>query len=534
MNDLRTEEWLSRNERFAASALLLAGFLVRLWTAHGTFFNPDEALHFQIANQPSWSAAYRASLTTAHPPLLIFVLHFLRGLGTPEFVLRLPSVIAGALFCWLLFRWVSFCFGRAAGWMALVFAAFLPPLVSLSAEIRQYALLLAFMAAALWLLEKAFTDESVEKMLLAYVFVLLALLTHYSAFLFAATLGAYSLLRWMEGKYPARVKAAWAAGQIAILAAADFLYRTHLAALHSGASITSQEWLQNSLFHRGQNLLLFIFARTFGVFQFIFGQLAVGDVTGILFVIGLVCLLRKRKLPNVTTEAVSGGALSILLILPFVLTCAAAIAGVYPYGGTRHSAFLIPFAITGVSVGLAWLLKQNTIRGLAVSLAVVLLCALFGKPHRPFMTRQDQSIENMSRTMTFLRQNVPAGSLILADYQSSLLLGVYLCDRQPVSYDRSIPGFLLFRCGDFQVLSTGPQISIFTAESFLHGSAWNVLPKFLKTGDQFWVVQAGWDIDLARQLRSASPHFRDLKVESFGRNIQMFPLRFEPEGPIVP
>src|SRR5512143_3924883 len=124
MNDGHTEEWLRRQERFAAGVVLLGGFLARLWIAHGTFLNPDEALHFQIANQSSWSAAYRASLTTAHPPLLIFVLHFLRGLGTSELALRLPSVIAGTLFCWLLFRWVTFCFGRAPGWIALMLAAF--------------------------------------------------------------------------------------------------------------------------------------------------------------------------------------------------------------------------------------------------------------------------------------------------------------------------------------------------------------------------------------------------------------------------
>ncbi len=442
--------------------------------------------------------------------------------------------------------------------MALLFAAFLPPLVFLSAEVRQYALLLVFMAAAMWLLEKAFVEESAEKMLLAYIFVLLALLTHYSAFLFAAALGAYSFVRWMERKYPARVKAAWAVGQICLLGTADFLYRTHLVSLHSGASITSQEWLRNSLFHPGQqSFLLFIFARTFGVFQFVFGQLAVGDVACVLFLIGPVYpVLRPQGLrPAIdvgstgTAEAVSirrsdgagspqrtsSWAITVLLTLPFVLTCATAIAAVYPYGGTRHSAFLIPFAIAGVSLGLACLLKQNAVRGLAVSLAIVAVCAVFGKPHRPYMTRQDQSIDNMSRAMTFVRKNVPPDSVILVDYQTSLLLGHYLCNQQPISFDRSIPGFLVFRCGGYRVLSTGPETSIFTTESFLHGRTWSVMPDLnLKAGDRFWVVQAGWDIDLARQLRSASPRFHDLKVESFGRNIQMFQMLLEPEGPVVP
>ena len=186
-----------------------------------------------------------------------------------------------------------------------------------------------------------------------------------------------------------------------------FLYRTHLSGLHSGASITSQEWLYNSLYHRGQqNLVWFVLARTFGVFQFVFGQLAAGDVAGILFVMGVAYLVGGPQglkpgafsSPGGRAEAVSfpkpidktrpdertfSRSHGVLVAFPFLLTCGAAIARVYPYGGTRHSAFLIPFAIAGVSLGIAWLLQQNMVRGLAVALAVVAVSAAFGSPHRP-------------------------------------------------------------------------------------------------------------------------------------------------------
>jgi hypothetical protein len=524
----RLEAWLDEHGRLTAGVVLALALIVRLRAAGGTFLNPDEALHFLVANKTSWALAYHASLTTAHPPLLIFILYFWRGLGTSEFILRLPSVIAGTAFCWLLFRWMSRIFGRGAGWTGLVFASFLPPLIALSAEVRQYALLLFFMSAALLLLERAFANNSAVEMLLAYVCVLLALLTHYSALFFAAALGVYSLLRWMDDRYPAGLKAVWAAGQLAVLALFGFLYRTHLARLHSGTAITGQGWLSNSLFHHGQSLLLFVFARTFGVFQFVFGQLAVGDVAGLLFVAGMVYLLRGRK----SDKAPAPRNLAFLLALPLLLTCAASIAGVYPYGGTRHSAFLVPFAIAGVSLGLGWLAKQKLARGLAFTLAMVVVSAVFGAPHRPYMTRADQSLENMSRAMTFLRQNVPPDGVILADNQTGLLLSHYLCEQKPVSFDRSISGFLLFRCGGFRVLSAGPETTVFTASSFLKADTWLATQDglHLKPGDPFWVVQAGWDIDLALQLQRSYPQFRDIKVESFGRNIQIFRLALEPEA----
>ena len=54
-----------------------------------------------------------------------------------------------------------------------------------------------------------------------------------------------------------------------------------------------QAVLANSYFHPGHtHLIPFAFARTFGVFQYTFGQLAVGDIAGVLFIAMMmtVCL----------------------------------------------------------------------------------------------------------------------------------------------------------------------------------------------------------------------------------------------------
>src|SRR3954466_1117103 len=77
--------------------LLLAGFLIRLWHASGTSLNPDEALHFMMANKTSWGLAYRAGLSLAHPPLLVLLLHEWREFGTSDLWLRMPSVLAGTV-----------------------------------------------------------------------------------------------------------------------------------------------------------------------------------------------------------------------------------------------------------------------------------------------------------------------------------------------------------------------------------------------------------------------------------------------------
>ena len=68
-------------------------------------------------------------------------------LGTSELVLRLPSVIAGTIFCWVFFKWLTRLLGPTAGWVGFILVSFLPPFVELSSEVRQYALLLCFLIA---------------------------------------------------------------------------------------------------------------------------------------------------------------------------------------------------------------------------------------------------------------------------------------------------------------------------------------------------------------------------------------------------
>ncbi len=143
----RLESSIQSRPSVWAYALLAAGLIVRLWHAWGTYLNPDEALHFYSANQISWWLTYKSSLTLYHPPLLVLLLHAWRSLGTSELILRLPSILAGTAFCWFLYRWLGMLFGESVAWIGFVFALFLPSSIDLSAEIRQYALLLAFAMA---------------------------------------------------------------------------------------------------------------------------------------------------------------------------------------------------------------------------------------------------------------------------------------------------------------------------------------------------------------------------------------------------
>jgi len=519
------ENWLDAHSDLAASLLLVLGFVFRLRAAWGIFLNPDEALHFFIANQSSWALAYKASLTMAHPPLLIFLLYAWRSFGTSELVLRLPSVLAGTAFCWFFFKWLSQLFGKSVALTGLTFASLLPPLVLLSAEVRQYELLLLFAISAAYFLEKALAANSAGFMLLSSAFICLSMLSHYSSFLFAAVLGIYALWRIVHRRIADKVVLAWVAGQTAALGLASFLYATHISRI-KGTSMAEQafdSWLRKSYFHSPDGSpLVFIVARSFSVFQYLLGQFVVGDVAALLFIAGMVFLLRKKVLlPRSEATALQ---LATLLILPFLINCAAGLLDVYPYGGTRHSVYLAIFAIPGISLCIAGILRERKFRCIAAAAGTALICFAFPSVRHPYIYRADQKRDLMEQAVRFVREQIPPSAPVFVDYESGILLGHYLCRQEPVVHDDSIPGFLVFNCGGHRIISTMHDFWAFTPQMFLQQWSNLVRNANFRSGETVWVGQAGWIVDLDDSLRNNFPEFRALHTSAFGRNIKFFPV----------
>ena len=64
-----------------------------------------------------------------------FVLARVEKLGTSELLLRLPSVIAGTVFCWIFFRWLTRLLGPTVGWVGFILVGLLPVFIELSSEV---------------------------------------------------------------------------------------------------------------------------------------------------------------------------------------------------------------------------------------------------------------------------------------------------------------------------------------------------------------------------------------------------------------
>jgi 4-amino-4-deoxy-L-arabinose transferase-like glycosyltransferase len=357
----RLDRWLAEHASGVAAAVVALGAAARLLAARGPFLSPDEVLHLQIAGAGNALAVYRDSLHNAHPPLFVLLLHYWKAAAGSDWALRLLPVLFGTLFLAAAWGWARRAVGENAGLLTLVLVALLPSVVGVSAELRGYALLLCMVAAALWALERSLAEGSPAWMAAFGAFGALALLSHYAAFRFAAAALVYAALRLRADPGRRRLAPAWAASAAFLAATALWLASAHVARLRGGAleAEARATWLRESYFRPGEDGVgAFLWRQTLSLFHYLFSSTATGLVALGLFLLGIALLARTRS------------PAALLLALPLALGAAGGLAGVYPYGGTRHSIDLAPFAAAGAAVGLSRLTGERRWVALAAALAL--------------------------------------------------------------------------------------------------------------------------------------------------------------------
>ncbi len=512
-----------RYDAWIAIALLAAGTFLRVLLAARTFLNPDEALHYFIAASPTFPQTYTASLTTAHPPLMFLLLHWWIKIGSSEFILRLPFVVAGILFAYLMFLWVDRVAGRNAALMALSLCLLSPSLVTLSAEARQYSLMLLFCGASLYYIERAFQEDSWRFMLFSALALWLALLTHYSALIFTAAAGLYGLVRLWQRRFSGGVKRLWLFGQAGALAIGGVLFKTQVSRLHQSGlpSEIASTWLRDSIFHPGEDRFLsFALGKTVRLFRYFVSHGTIGVLALFLFLFAAI-LLFARRANNVSTN--SSRSLALLLVTPFAIALATAVVGLYPYGGTRHDVVLIVFAIPGIAIGIDLIrFKDFRLGRIKILLLVTFLviCNLFPAPSGPFIRPRNREKQLMTQAVALL-QSQPSDSIVVTDYQGGLVLGYYLCGKTTgLPFGPTPRALVQQRCANHEMLTlTGSQGGFERHE--LPGvmeQAWKTVPSTTSTLSLF---QTGWIEDEQAKWLAELHQVGCREVWQFGPNIRI-------------
>ena len=512
-------EFLSASGTLLPLLVLVIGFFARLAEAWRFFLNPDEALHFLLSSQSSLRLAYQAALTNAHPPLLILLLYYWRSLGQSELILRVPLVLAGTACCWITYLWLKLVTSRSIALVGLLILSFAPSLIGLSAEVRQYALLLFFMACCLYFSERAVREKSLTFMILFSGSLYAALLTHYSSLIFAFTMGVYMLVRFYPFRRPLQLLVSWIVGQVGAAAIVAYFLVTHVTKLKQTgmAQGIAETWLRKSIFHPGENhVAVFVAWQTVRVFTYTFRHGLVGTLALLIFLAGVFFLLSRK--PSWSPHGPTARELALLIGLPFAVNCGTALAGLYPYGGTRHNVFLALFAASGTCIGLGvWTPRRAWVKTLAV-VAALALCNFFPAPP-PLIRAKNHSRSLMNAAMETLKQSAAPGSVIFSDYESGLLLGYYACGHGVVQIFPPYQPYSRTDCGPYTVISTRPQEWKFYADD-LPGRLATIRETYdLSPGSRIWLFNAGWITDSTPALSAELRQFDCSAPRRFGENI---------------
>jgi hypothetical protein len=148
-----------RSSTAVLAALTLVGAILRFFRISGQSFWIDEMLTLRAANVGG-SLGLREALSNIQGPLHTSLIHWLSGVSTEEWVLRLPSAMAGIALIPVVYLLGRELAGRRAGIVAASIVAVSPFSIWYSQEVRNYAFLMFFSGLSTLLAWRALSDRT--------------------------------------------------------------------------------------------------------------------------------------------------------------------------------------------------------------------------------------------------------------------------------------------------------------------------------------------------------------------------------------
>lgn len=516
------ERWLEENPWLSVLVVVAGGLLARVLVAWPAVMNPDEAMHVLRSSEPTLLKVYHEDLAGPDPSFLHVLLFPLCKLYASDFVLRLPSIIAGTLAVFFGYKWLRELFDHTTGLIGAILLSFAPALIFLSAEVRAYALVLCFSTWALFCLAAALRRHSASTMLLFGLAQCLALVSQYSAVIVLFVAGCYSLYLVLRGRVRGRLLWSWLVSEVTTLGLLGLLYVTHISRLRGGSVEASvMTGFLSRAYHNParETALDFVTSRTAGAFGFLFSSPGIGIAGLILFLAGVAWLL-VRGMPR---DGVRGQREAVmLLLLPWVVTAAGGVLALYPYAGTRHVAILaIPAA-----AGIAFLVRQLTgPRPAVILLAALVLVPAWNGTRFAFASgwRQDAASARRSHVLDavdYVRREMPDGGIIFSDLESDYVFRRYLFKGRVGTWEKAPPGVFEHAWDRYRMVTLNYwKVS---ADSF--GNAFQHMAESygLEPGTPVYVVSCGWSQSLARYLKKLNIEYPF--VHEFGSRVAVLAI----------
>lgn len=451
---MKSEPWsradLERKGALAALVLVATGAFLRFRGISDYWLNADEGIYYSTLTRATFDGFWAEVVANAHPPVFYLLL---RGLGhlTWDFALlrAVPALFGVAAI------WVFWLVGRTLGgpgWRGvlagLVSAALLalnPEAIVLSQVMRPYTLVVLLLAGALYGLLRYRREPELGSLTGYAVLLGIAVLTHYSA---ALAVGVFSLVLAHDGVTGHLSRSSLTA--LLVAHAVPIALLAALWVLHIGPALESElmgealdpggwlsAWLVGSPSDAWDGLV---------AYQAFHLPVAFRGRALLLLLAAVIVSISTR---NRMVALLGAGAIAVAMT--------ASAAGIYPFGPSRHNAWLTVFTIPA----LGWLAgrlvasRRTALVGVG-ALALLLLAggplerglAEGGTPSEPIRTNatEEQVIRRADiAPLVVERMGPDAGpELVLMSEQSfNVLMPLYAEERQgmAVSGDSTLAHF---------------------------------------------------------------------------------------------
>lgn len=163
-----------RREACLLCAIVVAGAILRLWRLGSKSLGVDEAFSVLLSQKP----LPEVLTGDLHPPLFHLLLHFIARWGSSEWLVRLPSALAGIIAVPLTYLvMMKFGLPRAGLWAAALVAVS-PVHIHHSQEARMYSILVLLCLTSLYCLVRLLKTQSTLHAFWYVVFTSAAVYTH--------------------------------------------------------------------------------------------------------------------------------------------------------------------------------------------------------------------------------------------------------------------------------------------------------------------------------------------------------------------
>jgi len=334
---------------YLLSGIFILGLFLRFFELARKPLWLDEASTNYLTTQPDLTAVITAASSDHHAPLHFVAIWLIKSIGSSEFLLRLPSVIAGALTVLVIFFIANELYNEQAGLIAAALLALSPFHILYSQEARMYGMVVLFVSLAVFLFLRASRTRSTPDWLLFGCACAASFYTHfYTAFAIIALFCAYFIMRFRE--FRPRTSSG-GTGFLPVQLPADF--RNFVAGIALslvlvlpilGSFFNQSGYFVSRTFNWGLSMWS-IPSETFLDFSYFYEFIAILFVC--LMLIGFAMIWTRQK------EQMA--AVAVILFVPIIISLY--LSQIIPFN-VRYHLYLIVVFLSLVALPLAWLAKR--------------------------------------------------------------------------------------------------------------------------------------------------------------------------------